>query len=61
VALAEPDSEVHISITNNGAPLPKQLRPGIGTQLLKDMTLSWSRRNLAEHVVLTAVVPLHAT
>jgi signal transduction histidine kinase len=61
VELAEPESEVHISITNNGAPLPKQLRPGIGTQLLKDMTLSWSRRNLAEHVVLTAVVPLHAT
>lgn len=60
VALAEPESEVHISITNNGSPLPKQLNPGIGTQLLRDMTLSWSRRNLAEHVVLTAVVPLHA-
>lgn len=61
VALVEADSEVHISINNNGAPLPQEPNPGIGTRLLRDMTLSWSRRNVADCVVLNAVVPLHTT
>jgi two-component sensor histidine kinase len=59
VALVETDSDVHISVTNNGAPLPKETTPGIGSRLLRDMTLEWSRQNIAGRVVLTAAVPLH--
>lgn len=59
VAIVKPNSDVHISVTNNGAPLPKDTTSGIGSRLLHDMTLSWSRENLAGSVVLRAVVPLH--
>jgi hypothetical protein len=48
-------------VTNNGAPLPTNTTPGIGSRLLRDMTLSWSRQNRAGSVVLSAVVPLHTT
>jgi two-component sensor histidine kinase len=58
IALVEPDSDVHISVTNNGAPLPKDTPLGMGSRLLRDMTMSWSRQNLAGSVVLSAVVPL---
>jgi hypothetical protein len=57
VGLMGPDSDVHISVTNNGAPLPNTTTPGIGSRLLRDMTLSWSRQNRAGSVVLSAVVP----
>jgi two-component sensor histidine kinase len=61
VALVEPHSDVHISVTNNGAPLTKDTTSGIGSRLLQDMTLSWSRQNLAGSVVLSAIVPLHTS
>lgn len=59
VALRGPDSDIHISVTNNGAPLPDTTTSGIGSRLLQDMTLSWSRQNRAGSVVLSAVVPTH--
>jgi two-component sensor histidine kinase len=61
VALVEPNSDVHIAVTNNGAPLPKDATSGIGSRLLRDMTLSWSRQNLRGSVVLNAVVPLQSS
>lgn len=57
IALTEQNSDVAISVTNNGTPIPQDATSGIGTRLLADMTLSWSRQNLPGGVVLSAVVP----
>lgn len=58
VAVIEPDSDVHISVTNNGLPLPEEITPGIGSRLLRDMTLAWARETRPGGVELTAVVPI---
>lgn len=52
------ESDVFVTVINNGAPLPQQHTAGIGSQLLDDMTLTWSRENRSDTVVLTATVPL---
>lgn len=60
VAITYVDSHdnVHITVKNNGKLLPTETTTGIGTKLLTDMTLEWSRENKAEAVVLWASVPI---
>lgn len=58
ISMSDDDSDVLISITDNGAGIPSVCTPGIGSQLLDDMTLEWSRENVDEGVRLSAVVPL---
>ncbi|BAU99783.1 ATP-binding protein [Aurantimicrobium minutum] len=50
--------DIHVKVVNNGAPIPMTATPGLGTQLLDDLTLSWSRSNHKNSVILEAVVPL---
>ncbi|MDF9809858.1 signal transduction histidine kinase [Aurantimicrobium minutum] len=57
-----PDSkDIELHVSNNGEPVSGNSLPGIGTQLLNDLTLSWTRQNLGGMVVLDAVIPLDRT
>jgi hypothetical protein len=51
-------ADIHITVNNNGKSLSTQTSTGIGTKLLTDMTLEWSRENHPEGVELRAIVPL---
>jgi hypothetical protein len=51
-------ADIHITVKNNGKLLAAETTTGIGTKLLTDMTLEWSRENQPEGVELRAVVPL---
>ena len=48
----------HLEITNSGAPLPHSSRPGIGSALFDDLTISWTRNTVPEGVRVSGVVPL---
>ncbi|AWR20776.1 ATP-binding protein [Aurantimicrobium photophilum] len=58
IALSEDESDVIISVSDNGTGLTTNPEPGIGTRLLDDMTLEWSRVAVPRGVLLTASVPL---
>lgn len=60
ITLCENKTDVSITVKNNGSLIPVDFTAGIGTKLLDDMTLSWSRNNESEGVLLTATVPLHS-
>lgn len=53
------ESDIHITVTNNGSELPSEPAEGIGTKMLDEMTLKWSRENSTAGVMLMAVVPVH--
>lgn len=61
ITLCENNTDISIAVHNDGTPLPTEFSVGIGTQLLDDMTLSWSRQNEPKGVLLMAKVPLHST
>lgn len=58
IALSDENSDVSITVTNNGKALLAESTAGIGTKLLDDMTLTWSRKNDKGFVKLSAVLPL---
>lgn len=58
VSMNDGETDAVLRVTNNGKPLPSSAQPGIGTKLLEDLTLGWSRHNLDEYVVVEAIVPL---
>jgi len=58
ISYIESQSDIHITVTNNGTLLSTETTTGIGTKLLTDMTLEWFRENQAQGVVLSAIVPL---
>jgi hypothetical protein len=47
-----------VSVVNDGLPLPDEGADGVGTYLLSQLSVEWSRVNLARGVRLTARVPL---
>lgn len=51
---------INLSVVNDGTPLATEVVPGMGTQLLDEMCLSWSRTQERDLVQLEAVVPLSA-
>lgn len=61
IRLCANNTDIYIAATNDGAPLPTEFSAGIGSKLLDDMTLGWSRKNEPNGVVLTATVPLQST
>lgn len=52
------DHTVHLSVSNDGRALPAGEVASVGTRLLDDMTLNWTRSNESGRVVLTASIPL---
>lgn len=52
----KPDGLIQLELSNNGAALPADTSPGLGTRLLEEVTHSWSRLNRDGHVVVTAVL-----
>ncbi len=51
-------NEVQIEITDNGLGLPAEIDAGLGTKLLNDCAISWSRVNTQTGVRLLCLVPL---
>jgi len=49
---------VELTVDNDGHPLSKEPRPGIGSQLFDEQTLSWSRVQVGETVRVVAKIPL---
>ena len=52
------NADVHISVQNDGVPIPDNYNQGIGSGLLDSMTMSWLRENQSDGVQFHAVVPL---
>lgn len=52
---------VRVSVRNDGSALPEQPAGGVGSLLLDELTLEWTRRSDATETVLTALVPLVAS
>jgi two-component sensor histidine kinase len=52
---------IHLVVDNDGAPLALPSKPGIGSQLFEEQTLSWSRKQVGRKVRVTARLPLSAT
>lgn len=52
------DKDALLRVSNNGEPVTAEGVPGIGTKLLNDLAVSWSRQNVDGEVVVEAVVPL---
>lgn len=50
--------DIHLRVTNDGQLLPDDLVEGVGTRLLEDMTLEWTRANDNRHVTVFAVALL---
>ena len=48
---------IELSINNDGAPLQDSLTAGLGTRMLDEMCLSWSRSQNGNQVELDAVIP----
>lgn len=60
VRLSESNGDVLIRVANDGQPVPASAVPGLGTTLLTDLAVSWSRQNIDGQVIVDAIVPLEA-
>ena len=49
---------IKLSVTNDGKPLDADARNGLGSQLLDEMCISWSRTQQGESVVTEMVLPV---
>jgi two-component sensor histidine kinase len=58
IAVDELDRSVNLRIENSGRPLSLDAVPGIGSQLLEEITLSWNRVQVGTQVRLDARIPL---
>ncbi|AXE53853.1 hypothetical protein [Aurantimicrobium sp. MWH-Uga1] len=58
LALDPKGQDILLVVSNNGFPVSEASTPGLGTQLLNDLTIMWTRKNDANRVVLEATVPL---
>lgn len=56
--VARAERAVLLRVENDGAPLPESPLPGLGSQLLNEMCLSWSRTQTHGSVRLDARIPL---
>ncbi len=54
-------TEVQIEITNDGLAVPAEPTTGLGTKLLTDCAISWSRENRETEVSVLCLVPLTAS
>lgn len=54
------DNLVELTIANDGTDVPSRTSAGLGTQLLSEATVSWSRSRRGPLTVLTALVPVAA-
>lgn len=58
ISLSAAQNDVILRVSNNGSPIALNSNPGIGTKLLDDFAVTWSRQNLGKLIVVEAVVPL---
>jgi signal transduction histidine kinase len=58
VSVHKDDRVVEIRIDNDGLPLPRDAKPGIGSQLFDEQSLEWSREQVGDRVRVTARLPL---
>lgn len=58
VSLDSAQKDIQLRVTNNGKPVSTEDTSGIGTKLLEELSLSWSRYNFGGEVILEIVVPL---
>lgn len=52
------ESEITLTVTNDGKPAPHKIKVGLGTNLLEECTLSWSRKSDALGTTLTCRLPV---
>lgn len=58
VSIYEGEKTCRLIVKNDGTPLPASPRPGMGSQILDELCLSWLRAQSGEFVKLEAVIPL---
>ncbi len=58
VSIDESEKTCRLIVKNDGNPLPISPRPGMGSQILDELCLSWLRTQSGEFVTLEALIPL---
>jgi light-regulated signal transduction histidine kinase (bacteriophytochrome) len=52
------DDLLTLEVSNDGGPQPESVKPGMGSQMIDELTLEWSLTSDAKQTLLKAVIPL---